>query len=111
MGMYTQDSGAITKQIGRVYTKTQLALAMKVTGVMISSMVKAERLGPTVHFTRATTLMEKEKALVSTVGLMDHHTKEIGLTTKSKDLVPTFGKMAGNVTVSGMKVSCQATES
>ena len=55
--------------------------------------------------------MEKEKALVSTVGLMDHHTKEIGLTTKSKDLAPTFGKMAGNVTVSGMKVSCQATES
>ena len=104
-GTYTRANGAITKQMERAFTRTRLALGTRENGKTINSMVKESKVGPTVHFTRGTTLWAKRKALESTAGLTDRPTRAIGLTTKSKALAPTFGKMAKNAMANGLKVS------
>jgi hypothetical protein len=108
MGTFMKGNGKMTKLMDLESTITQMGLAMRGTGVKISSMVTARRHGQMAHATRVNTKMAKKMASGNSTGLTIPPIKDNLLTTIYMVWVSTPGLTAANTMVTGLITRCTA---
>src|SRR5688572_11019968 len=94
MVMFILENGKMIRLMVRVCTFIKMALNMRESGRMISSMDMERRFGQMVQPLKEITLKERSKDRGISNGLMEVHTKENSMTTIFAEMVHTGGLMA-----------------